>query len=33
MRDYAAAIASGDTDVAQAYYQSIAQYLEALGQA
>ena len=33
IRDYAAAIASGNTDVAQAYYQGMAQYFEALGQA
>ena len=33
IRDYAAAIASGNTNVAQAYYQGMAQYLGALGQA
>lgn len=33
IRDYAAAIASGNVDVAQAYYQGMAQYLGALGQA
>ena len=33
IRDYAAAIASGNADVAQAYYQGMAQYLGALGQA
>jgi hypothetical protein len=33
IRDYAAAIASGNSDVAQAYYQGMAQYLGALGQA
>ena len=33
IRDYATAIASGNTDVAQAYYQGMAQYLGALGQA
>ena len=33
IRDYATAIASGNTDIAQAYYQGMAQYLGALGQA
>jgi hypothetical protein len=33
IRDYAAAIASGNSDIAQAYYQGMAQYLGALGQA
>jgi hypothetical protein len=33
IRDYAAAIASGNTDIAQAYYQGMAQYLGTLGQA
>jgi hypothetical protein len=33
IRDYAAAIASGNADLAQAYYQGMAQYLGALGQA
>jgi hypothetical protein len=32
IRDYVAAIASGNADVAQAYYQGLAQYLGALGQ-
>jgi hypothetical protein len=32
IRDYAQAIASGNTDVAQAYYQGMAEYFGALGQ-
>ena len=33
IRDYAQAIASGNLDVAQAYYQGMTQYLGAIGQA
>jgi hypothetical protein len=33
IRDYAQAIASGNTEIVQAYYQGMAQYLGALGQA
>jgi hypothetical protein len=32
IRDYAQAIASGNSEVAQAYYQGMTQYLGALGQ-
>ena len=32
IRDYAQAIASGNTAVAQAYYQGMAEYFGALGQ-
>jgi hypothetical protein len=32
VRDYAHAVAAGDVEVAQAYYQGMTQYLGALGQ-